>query len=110
MTQPTEATTPAFSKDDAYARMAKAILRYRTVDQLVRAIKRDMESLPKDHVLARRSERVLKYMRGYIAAVYEEQALAIENYEGVIVAAHMETIKSVRKEKGTLGRVRRNGA
>jgi len=109
MTQPTEATATALpSKDEAYARLAKSILRRRAVDQMVNAIKRDMATLPKDHVLVRRSERVLKYMRGYIDAVETEQGEALIDYEEAIVRATLEVEKLARKGKSSLGRVRRN--
>ena len=110
MTQPTEATKILPTKDEAYARLAKSVLRRRAVDQLVNAIKRDMTTLPKDDVLRVRSANVLRYMRGYIAAVEDEQALALENYEGAIVAAHTEVEQLARKGKSSLGRVRRNGS
>jgi hypothetical protein len=109
MTQPTEATVLP-TKDEAYARLAKSILRRRAVDQLVTAIKRDMALLPKGHVLAARSEKVLKYMRGYIGAVEQEQQDALANYEGAIVAANTVVEELVKKGKSSLGRVRRNGS
>ncbi len=109
MTQPTEATVLP-TKDEAFARLAKAVLRRRTINQLVVAIERDMDNLPKEDVLVRRSERVLKYMRGYIQAVQDEVTAAQENYEGAVIAANTEVDKLARKGKSSLGRVRRNGA
>jgi hypothetical protein len=112
MTQPTEAPAPP-TVDEAYARLHKSILRRRAVDQLVAAIKRDLTSLPKTSIMARRSVKVLDYMRGYIAAVEEEQVLAVEEYEAAVYQARKvleQPAKKVLPKKGTLGRVRNGTA
>jgi hypothetical protein len=113
MTRPTvvtEAPTPP-TVDEAYARLHKSILRRRAVDQLVAAIKRDLTSLPKTSIMARRSVKVLDYMRGYIGAVEEEQATAVDEYEAAVYQARkvLEEPKKSLPKKGTLGRVR-NGS
>lgn len=108
MTQPAEATAVQPTKDEAYTRLAKSVLRRRAVDQMVNAIKRDMAILPKGNALAARSERVLKYMRGYIAAVESEQEEALLDYETAVIHA-AESNKLIKKGRSSLGRVRRNG-
>ena len=107
MTQPAEATHATV--DVAYTRLHKSILRRRAVDQLVNAIKRDMTTLPKDDVLARRSERVLKYMRGYIDAVELEHGDALMDYEAAIIHTHQGVDKLEGSRKSGLRRIRRNG-
>lgn len=67
--------------DAAYMRLRKAALRSRAVVQLTTAIKKDLESLPKTSDLARRSVKVLDYMRGYIEAVAQEEFEAREAYQ-----------------------------
>lgn len=112
MTQPTEVEVPTPpTVDEAYARLHKSILRRRAVDQLVLAIKRDLTTLPRGSVMARRSVKVLDYMRGYIAAVEEEQGLAVEEYEAAVYQARkvLEQPKKSLPRKGTLPRVRGNG-
>jgi hypothetical protein len=106
MTQPV-AQPP--DKDEAYERMVKAIQRKRTMDQLVLAIKRDIAQLPKTSDMARRSVKVLDYMRGYIKAVEEELVAAQDEYENAIYAARVEHDQAFKKErKSSLARVRRN--
>lgn len=74
----------------AYNRLSKAILRRRTVDQLVRAIENDIANLAKEAVLRVRSQKVLDYMAGYRKAVDDELAEANDAYD-------LEAYKSVRK-------------
>jgi hypothetical protein len=109
MTQPTEATTNP-TVNEAYARLAKSVMRRRAVDQLVNAIKRDMTTLTKDDPLLARSTNVLKYMRGYIAAVEAEQGEARLDYEAAIIDNFGNVAKLQGKGKSSLGRVRRNGS
>lgn len=107
--QALEAVAQPPDRDDAYARMAKAILRRRAVEQLVAAIKRDLTSQPKTSTIARRSVKVLDYMRGYIQAVDEELTSAVEEYETAIYAARVQHDQVFKKErKSSLARVRRN--
>jgi hypothetical protein len=104
-TQPTEALP---NKDVAYARLAKSVLRRRAVDQLVNAIKRDLTTLPKVSAMAKRSVKVLDYMRGYIAAVEVEHEEALVDYEAAVVYDFQEKDKLTRRNKSSLGRHRAN--
>ena len=112
MAQPTqtlEAAQGPPDKDEAYQRMAKAILRSKAVDRFVRAIKGDVINLPRTEVMAQRSIKVLDYMRGYIKAVEEEEQQAIEQYETAVYAARVQHESAFKKErKSSLARVRRN--
>jgi DNA-directed RNA polymerase subunit L len=83
--------------------MSKAILRHKAVDQLVRAIKHDLSSTPKASVIARRSVKVLDYMRGYVQAVNEELSEAIEEYETAIYHEKAALVEPP-KRKSSLGR------
>jgi hypothetical protein len=88
--------------------MAKAILRRRAVEQLVAAIKRDLSSQPKTSTIARRSVKVLDYMRGYIAAVDEELTLAVDEYETAVYHEKAALVEPP-KRKSSLGRRTANG-
>lgn len=104
-TPTTEAAKPP-TKAEAYARLSKAILRRRALDQLLNAIKRDLTTLPKGSVMATRSIKVLDYMRGYDEAVQFELDLAGTVYDE---AAYQEKRAARLKErKSTLAR-HRNG-
>jgi cell division protein FtsB len=76
------ATTPP-DIETAYTRLRKAALRSRAVVQLTAAIKSDLQSLPKESEMARRSVKVLDYMRGYTEAVAKEELAARTDYEEV---------------------------
>lgn len=96
-------------KDEAWDRLVKSLARKRAVDQMVVAIKRDITNLPKESDMARRSVKVLDYMRGYIKAVDEELAEAAEQYDTAVYAAHVQRESIFKKErKSSLARVRRN--
>lgn len=96
-------------KDEAWERMVKAIQRKRAVDQMVLAVKRDITNLSKESEMARRSVKVLDYMRGYIKAVEEELAQATEIYDTAVYAAHVQHENIFKNErKSSLARVRRN--
>lgn len=107
--QALEAVARPPDKDEAYERMAKSILRKRATEQMVTAIKRDIALLPKTSDMARRSVKVLDYMRGYIKAVDEELVAAQDEYENAIYAARVEHDQAFKRErKSSLARVRRN--
>lgn len=104
MAQPTQTPeAPPPTRDEAYARMAKAILRRKAVSQLVSAIKADLSSQPKTSIIARRSVKVLDYMRGYVTAVDEELALAVDEYETAIYHEKAALVEPP-KRKSSLGR------
>jgi hypothetical protein len=88
----------AFTEDDAYARLHKAVLRSRTVNQLLTAIKRDLETLPKTDTLAKRSVKVLDYMRGYAVAVQDELNEAIDTHREAVYQARRKEVMSERKK------------
>jgi len=107
--QAQEAVAQPPDKDEAYSRFSKALMRKRALMQLVAAVKRDIETLPKTSEMARRSVKVLDYMRGYVKAVDDELTAATDNYENAIYAARVEHDQAFKKErKSTLARVRRN--
>jgi hypothetical protein len=112
MAQPTQAQEVVAQppdKDEANSRYSKALMRKRALLQMVSAIKRDIETLPRNDVLVQRSIRVLEYMRGYIKAVDDEVTAAQDNYENAIYAARVEHDAAFKNErKSTLARVRRN--
>jgi hypothetical protein len=107
--QALEAVAQPPDKDDAYERLAKSIMRKRATDQMVTAIKRDIALLSKTSDMARRSVKVLDYMRGYVKAVDEELAAAQDEYESAIYAARVQHDQVFKKErKSSLARIRRN--
>lgn len=107
--QAIEAAPQPPDKDEAYSRFSKALMRKRALNQMVSAIKRDIETMPRTSDMARRSVKVLDYMRGYIKAVDDELTAATDNYENAIYAARVEHDAAFKKErKSTLARVRRN--
>jgi hypothetical protein len=63
---------------------------------LVGAIRRDLETLPKDGDLAKRSVKVLDYMRGYIAAVEAEQVEAVAEYETIAYRVKRKNIMAAK--------------
>jgi hypothetical protein len=87
----------AFTEDDAYARLHKAVLRSRTVNQLLTAIKRDLETLDKTSPLAKRSVKVLDYMRGYSEGVHTELAEANDAYREAAYQARRREVLAERK-------------
>jgi hypothetical protein len=88
------------SEDEAYLRLHKAVLRSRTVNQLLTAIKRDLETLPKTSPLARRSVKVLDYMRGYVEGVQLELDEAIEVHRtAAYEAKRIEVVRARRALK-----------
>jgi hypothetical protein len=91
----------AFTEDDAYARLHKAVLRSRTVNQLLTAIKRDLETLPKTDALAKRSVKVLDYMRGYSEAVQTELMEANDAYREAAYQARRKEVVSERRKART---------
>lgn len=109
-TQAVEAVAQPPDKDEAFDRLTKALLRKRATDQMVTAIKRDITHfLPRTSEMAKRSVKVLDYMRGYIKAVDDELVAATDEYENAIYAARVEHDKAFKQErKSTLARVRRN--
>ena len=83
--------------DAAFNRLSKAILRRRTLTLFTTAIEREVSGGTDE--LAKRSGRVLQYMRGYNEAVDTELALAQEAYD-------LEAYKSVRKARVSAARNR----
>lgn len=107
--QAIEAVAQPPDKDEAFERLAKSIQRKRATDQMVAAIKRDIANLDRTSEMAKRSVKVLDYMRGYIKAVEEEVDAATQEYENAIYAARVEHDKAFKQErKSSLARVRRN--
>jgi len=79
--------TQALDVTAAHAAFRKAVLRSRAVVQLTTAIKNDIQTLPKESDMAKRSVKVLDYMRGYIAAVAQEELDARAEYEEAVYQA-----------------------